>query len=427
MDDAHKLEKEISRLKSAVEELSVLNELALAVGASTDVHQVLDTIVQKAVKAVRAEQGSLLLVTQKQDKPLQTLIRKEDFSGTMSTYRVGSHITGWVLKNRSALRIENLARDERFHCTEEECRALRSVLCVPVWQQAKIIGVLMVTNKKTGEPFNDSDLRLLSIIAAQSGQLIRNARLVEETVEKKRLQHELDLAHKIQLSLLPARDPRLAGLDIASYFSPADAVSGDYYDYIPIDENKLAIVIADVSGHGASSALMMTLLKGVVHSLSIESGLTSQWMRRINHIISGIIPDEIFITMQLLLFDSHSKSLTLCNAGHNPPLYFSSKTQKCSTLELPGCALNVLPDFDYGIKELPLNQGDFILVYTDGITEAFNKNNEEFGQQQLMKIISQKEISSSYEMIERIKTTVYNFMDGSSQVDDMACVGVKIL
>lgn len=427
MNDAHKLEKEISRLKSAIEELSVLNELALAVGASTDVHQVLDTIVQKAVKAVRAEQGSLMLVTQKQDNPLQTLIRKEDFSGTMPAYRVGSNITGWVLKNRSALRIEDLAKDARFRCTEEECRALRSVLCVPVWQQAKIIGVLMVTNKKTGEPFSDGDLRLLSIIAAQSGQLIRNARLQEEAVEKKRLQHELDLARNIQQSLLPAKDPRLKGLDITGYFSPADAVSGDYYDYITLDEHRLAIVIADVSGHGPSAALVMTLLKGVVHSLAIESGPISHWMRGINRIISKIIPDEVFITMQLLLFDIPQKRLTFCNAGHNPPLYYNSASQECSPLELPGCALNVLPDFDYGIKEIPLNRGDFIFIYTDGLAEAFNKNNEEFGQQRVMEIISQNGTTSSQKMMEHIRTAVFTFMAGNRQADDMACVGVKIL
>ena len=417
----------MARLKSAVQELSVLNELALAVGASTDVHQVLDTIVQKAVKAVQAEQGSLMLVTEQKDKPLKTLIRQDNLSGSIPAYRVGMNITGWVLKNRTALRIDNLEKDERFRCTPEEYQALHSVLCVPVWQQAKIIGVLMVTNKKTGEPFSDGDLRLLSIIAAQSGQLIRNARLQEENLEKRRLQHELDLARRIQLSLLPEKDPCLPGLDIASYFRPADEVSGDYYDYIQPNKNSLALVIADVSGHGASAALMTALLKGVVHSLTVESELSAQWMRRINRIIGGIIPDDVFITMQLLLFDNLSKQMTICNAGHNPPLLYNGKSQTCIPLEVPGCALNVLPDFDFTIKEYPLEKNDFILIYTDGITEAFNNNDEEFGLERLKKTVQQNVGQSCGEILSKIKTQVHNFTQDKKQGDDMALVGIKIL
>ncbi len=125
--------------------------------------------------------------------------------------------------------MDHLAEDERFKTTLKEQEDIRSILCVPIWLKAKIIGVLMVTNKKTETPFTPNDLRLLSIIAAQSGQLIRNSRLQTEAHEKRRLENELDLARKMQQSLLPEKDPQSPGMDVASYFLPADAVGGNCF------------------------------------------------------------------------------------------------------------------------------------------------------------------------------------------------------
>jgi len=208
MSKIDELEQQIERLKSSVEELILLNDLALAASSSLDVDQMLDPIVQKSIKAIKAEQGSILLVTEKQDDPLKTLIRHQDFSGSMQSYKIGTHVTGWVLKYRKPLMIENLAEDERFHVTEQEAKDIHSVLWLPILSQAKIIGILVMTNKKTGEPFSNNDLRLLSIIAAQSGQLIRNSQLQQEAIDKKRLEQELILAQNIQRVCFLRRIPK---------------------------------------------------------------------------------------------------------------------------------------------------------------------------------------------------------------------------
>ena len=148
MQPTHHLEKEIQRLKVAVEELSVLNDLAIAASSSMEVEQMLDIIMQKSIKAVKAEQGSISLVNEQENEPLQTLVRQIDRTQDSMTYRVGTSITGYVLKHGQPLNIENLAKDDRFVVSEQEKREIRSVLCVPILSQARIMGILMMINKK---------------------------------------------------------------------------------------------------------------------------------------------------------------------------------------------------------------------------------------------------------------------------------------
>ena len=178
------LEEEIKRLKSAVEELRVLNEIAVSAGRATNVDEMLNLVVQKSTKAINAEQGSILLVTSNKKDPFTTIIRQDDTSSLKHSYHVGANITGWVLLNKKPLIIENLAADKRFYSTEDEKKDIHSVLCVPIWFEGLITGIMMTINKKDQKPFSMSDLTLLSIISVQAGQLIKNLQLQQETFKK---------------------------------------------------------------------------------------------------------------------------------------------------------------------------------------------------------------------------------------------------
>ncbi len=189
------LEKEIQRLRAAVEELRVLNEIAVAARRATDIDHMLNIIVQKSIIALDAEQGSILLVTKNQNDPFTTFIRRNDSSKLQHKYHIGTNITGWVLLNKEPLIIEDLATDKRFLATEEEKKDIHSVLCVPMWFEGNIMGIMMVVNKKNKKHFQDNDLTLLSIISVQASQLIKNLQLQEETFQKKKEAeklHELD-------------------------------------------------------------------------------------------------------------------------------------------------------------------------------------------------------------------------------------------
>ena len=426
MQTNEQLKQEINRLKSAVEELRVLNELALAAGSAVDEEQMLDTIVKKSAKAVKAEQGAILLVTDQKDDPLKTLIRRNDVTSPIQAYRVGTHITGWVLKNQKPLIIDNLSTDERFNTTEEDRMGIRTVLAVPILHRSKIIGILMVTNKRTDTPFDPEDLRLLSIISAQSGQLIRNSQLQNEALEKKRIEHELDLAQKMQLSLLPQKDPKINGLDIASYFNPTDAVGGDYYDYFDLGDGRFSLVIADVCGHGPAAALMMTMIKGVIHSIKMEQTTTDKVLQKLNRIVNSIIPGEIFITMQFLVFNMNKKVLEFSNAGHNPLLFFNNSKRIIEEVRLSGTSINIMPDGIFNLQEIQLNSGDIILVYTDGITEGTNEKMEMFKIDGIKQALEKSFEDDAFQIVERIKAQFDLFIGNTRQEDDVALIVVKV-
>ena len=178
------LENEIKRLKTSVEELRLLNEIAVSASKETDVDRMLNVIVKKSIKALDAEQSLILLVTKNQKDPFKTIIRQDDRSSLKRSYHVGENITGWVLLNKTSLIIENLSTDKRFHSTEEERRDIHSVLCVPIWFEGNIIGIMMAINKKNRKHFSQNDLTLFSIISVQAGQLIKNLQLQRETFLK---------------------------------------------------------------------------------------------------------------------------------------------------------------------------------------------------------------------------------------------------
>ncbi len=189
------LEAEILRLRAAVGELKILNEIAVSSGKATKIDQILQLIVGKSITAVEAEQGSILLVTSNDREPFKTIIRQDDTSSLKHNYHIGASITGWVLINKESLIIENLRKDKRFEPSEEEMKDIQSVLCVPIWFEGKIIGIMMLINKKNQSSFSQNDLTLISIISVQAGQLINNLRLQKETLQKEKeteTLHELD-------------------------------------------------------------------------------------------------------------------------------------------------------------------------------------------------------------------------------------------
>ena len=426
MGTPEQLKKEVQRLKIAVEELTVLNDLAIAASSSMEVDQMLDIIIQKSIKAVRAEQGSISLLTEEKDKPFKTLVRYVDRTNHLMTYKVGTHITGWVLKYQEPLVIENLAKDERFHASEQERKEIRSVLCVPIRWAAKIIGILMMINKKSKEPFSADDLRLLSIIAAQSGQLIRNSQLQEDTMKKKRMEQELELARRIQMDLLPKVEQMPSDLDIASYCNPAEEVGGDYFDYFLLGDKQIGVVIADVSGHGASAAMMMTMVKGILHSIALRFTSADQALLEINSLIIRIVPKGIFITMMFLVFDLEKNVLRVSNAGHNPLLFFDNQAKSCQKVEFKGIALNLTPKATYIVKEIMLKPNDVVFIYTDGVTEAVNEKMEMFEENRLIKGIEEVAKKPAAAIVEHLKTKLNDFTGRRLQEDDIVMLALKI-
>jgi signal transduction histidine kinase/DNA-binding response OmpR family regulator len=184
IEENEQLKLQLEHYKSAVNELQILNEIAIAAGNSQSTDQTLNIIVQKILRAVNAEQSSIMLLTDDQNDTFKTFLRKEDFSTLKPHYRINTSISGWVLKNEESLLIKNLAKDERFYSTDGEKRDIKSILCTPIWFEGKIIGVMTMVNKKDKTEFTENDLSLVSILSIQVGQLIKNSQLQQEYFQK---------------------------------------------------------------------------------------------------------------------------------------------------------------------------------------------------------------------------------------------------
>jgi sigma-B regulation protein RsbU (phosphoserine phosphatase) len=422
---AEGLKEENQRLRRAVEELSILNEIGLAISSTLGVEKITELIVKKCTKHIRAEQGSIWLLSEG-DKatPLKTFVRimNSTFSGV--PYHFGMSLTGWMLKNQEPLLINELAKDERFKGIERESEKIRSLLAVPLKLKNKMIGVLCLFNKKEGSDFTPDDQRLLSIIAIQSAQTIENARLYEEERKLLALEEDLRIAREIQQSLLPKSDPEIQGMEITGLSLPAKQVGGDYYDFIQIDEDHLGLAIADVSGKGTPAALLMANLQACLRGQAVINRSVKDTVTKANFMLSRFMDAGKFVTLFYGILDLKEKSFTYTNAGHNFPLYLQSGGD-LRTLEKGGLILGISDRSEYEEETVQLKPGDLMLLYTDGITEATNEKEEMFEEKRLLKLLREHQTIPVQNLSQKIVDSVIAFQGAHPQEDDITLVLLK--
>ncbi len=257
--------------------------------------------------------------------------------------------------------------------------------------------------------------------------------LLRESAEKERLQEELRIARNIQMSLLPKDQIHMPGLSIAALCLPATEVGGDYYDFIALDDDRLALLIADVSGKGTSAALYMAELKGLVLSLSRIYHSPRKLLVEANKILAATLDSRSFITMAYAVIDMKTRSMTFARAGHNPIFHVSSNGHPRHTSVLApegmGLALDRGKLFEQVLREdaVEFKPGDLFLFFTDGISEAMNTRAELFGETRIREIIEQNSDLEPEELREKLVDEVFDFAGGALQHDDMTMVLVKVL
>jgi len=419
-----RLETENLRLRRAVEELSVLNDVASAISSLSSLDEVINLIVKKCVKHLKVAQGAVsLFETRDADAPLKTVVRKVRSSYEAIPLRLGVQITGWMMKHQEPLVIQDLASDSRF-TLQDPSVAIRSILCVPLRLKGRMIGVAAAFNKQGNEPFSEADQRLLTIISAQSAQVVENARLAEEEAELGRLEQELDVARDIQIKLLPANAPTLAGFDIAGRSLAARQVGGDYYDFLEAGENKLGVCLGDVSGKGISSALLVAGVQAVIRSQNLTEAPLAVRLSRANQVLHASSDSDKFATFFYAQVDAAARRLEYSNAGHNPPVLFSDGEEP-RLLEAGGPVLGILPGLPYEEASVDLKPGDLLLIYSDGFSEAMNLRLEEYGEERLHALAGSLREEPAETVIDRIIADVADFTGEAQQSDDMTIVVVR--
>jgi sigma-B regulation protein RsbU (phosphoserine phosphatase) len=423
--DIDRIEKENVRLKTAVEELSILNDIATAVSSASSLEQTIELIVHKCIKHLKVEQATItLLDTKRGETPFRTIIRGVDTSNEFLPYRLDAELTGWMLKNQKPLMVNDLTCDARFSTKDQGTCVIRSVLSVPLLIKGRMIGLLNVFNKRPEKGFTDTDARLLGIIATQSAQVIEHARLFAEEETLKLMQEEMKLAYKIQMDLLPKEPPNFAGFDIAGVSIPAKAVGGDYFDFVRVNDDILAFCLGDVSGKGMPAALLMANLQATLRSQIITGASPKECLARANNLIYKSTDDDKFATLFYGTIDRRSHEIAYANAGHNYPLLLKAG-EKPTRLEAGGLMLGCLESFQYTESAVPLRAGDSLLVYSDGITESIDANDEEYGEDRLAALFLKYGSDSAQRLIDEIVSAVRTHAGETSQRDDMTLLVIR--
>jgi sigma-B regulation protein RsbU (phosphoserine phosphatase) len=254
---------------------------------------------------------------------------------------------------------------------------------------------------------------------------IENARLFNETLEKQRLEKDLETARNIQKNLLPKKIPELSNLEIAAYNMSAKMVGGDYYDVVKLEEDKLLIAVADVSGKGVPAALLMANLQAFLKSICKQKLSLSEATNLMNDLVAENTTMGSFITFFWGILHNKEKKFTYVNAGHNPPLHvYKGKINK---FKKGGMILGVLPTtIPYISETIQLESGDAVVLFTDGITEAMNKNGEEFSDEKLERLVLERYNETPEQILNKIKACVEEFTLGAEQSDDITCLVLKV-
>jgi sigma-B regulation protein RsbU (phosphoserine phosphatase) len=423
--DINELLDENERLKKSVDELSMLNEFARIISSTMSLDKILEKVVTAAIKAINVEQGTIhLLERPESEDPFKTLVRKADETDPEDKYRLDVELSGWMIKHRKPLLINDFSKEKAFKHRAAEEPKIRSVLVVPLLCKGNLIGVINLFNKKDPGGFTIDDQRLLSIIASQSAQIIENARLYEEEKQLRQFEQDLEMARSIQNRLLPKASPAIDGFDIAGVSYTAREVGGDYFDFIDLGAGRWGIALGDVSGKGIAAALLMSNLQATLRNQVLSSASLVECMAKTNQFLYLNTESTQFATLFCGVLNSHSKVFDYVNAGHNYPFYLNAQGE-FAALAVGGLVLGMVPQFAYERGTVQFQPGEVMVIYSDGVTEAGDKLENFFGEPRLQELIYSHRKLPAAEIISKICAAVKEFTGPSRQDDDITLVVVK--
>lgn len=405
--------------------LKAILEITRALGRELAVEQVLPKVLTTLFNIFpHADQGFGLLQDQDSErlKVKASLSRGPNISEAVA---VSMTVVRHVMKTGESILSENVTADSRFNRSVAFTRMqIKSMMCVPlVDEEDKAIGVIQIVTQDAEREFNGDDLDLLESLASQASLTLQNARLHEEAVERRALERDLEFATQVQMGFLPKSRPKLAPYTFCDYYEAAQGVGGDYFDYIQLPDGRLAVTIGDVAGKGMPAALLMARLYSATRYQLLSCPRPGQAVSNLNADIASSGLGHRFITFLTIVIEPVQHTLTIVNAGHLTPLLRKANGEvRAIGKEQSGLPLGILGDSTYNEFTVPIEAGDLMVTFTDGITEAMNDNDKIYGRQRLEAVLKEP-LSRIDDVIKRIVTDVEEFDPQGNSRDDICLVG----
>ncbi|MGD0893033.1 MAG: SpoIIE family protein phosphatase [Terracidiphilus sp.] len=339
---------------------------------------------------------------------------------------MGEGLVGACIRDNQVLLVNNAAEESRLLRRVDAASGYRTeqVLCVPLRAEGKVIGALQLLNKPTG--FTETDAGLLGLLAHFAASAIDSEQLRQEAEEARLIKRELDLAHKVQVHMLPDRPTGLDRLECVGFCRPARSIGGDYYDLIPFSDGQFALTLGDVAGKGIPAAVMMASIQTLLHSL-IKRGVNdlAAVLTTLNDTLFETSDPERYSTLLCGVISSDRKLFSYANAGHVPPLLIHADGRLERLVEA-NCPVAMLPSMSYHQATAALEPGDTLVIVSDGIVEAFNLEGDLWDEEEIDRVLLANREAPLQRLPELLCAAVDNFAAGAEQHDDMTVVAVRI-
>jgi len=396
----------------------MLNDVHQTLARSTSLDELFETILSRAFELLGPEEA--VIVLRDADGGYRRAARRAA-PGYEEEHLLSETLVREVVEKGLAALVLDVQQDERFAEAQSiVASGVRSLIAAPLADTDGSMGMIALNSRLHRHQFTEEDMALLTSVAAAAALRIRNLALAEEAAERRRLEHEVGLARQIQISLLPAQMPQLEGYDIHGGTAPSQGVSGDFYEIVPRDK-ECVLLVADVSGKGIGASLLTASLEALLVG-PLEAGLASDEIcQRVSGRLFARTPPAKYATALLAILDPATGHLSYTNAGHNPGLVIApdGATRR---LEACGMPIGLVAGSEYSKEELDLGPGDLLVLYSDGITEAENPEEAEFGLERLRLVCVEHQAAPLDDLVAEIDRALTDFVRGVPFADDRTLV-----
>lgn len=411
--------KNIDKVKTI--RLSVIQDTKDIINSILDLDTLLAVLIEFILTISGSQMGSIMLIDN--DK-LTTMVHHNFPQKVSDTFSLkdGKTISSYTEEQKKPIYLENFMFNDGV-LSQNAKITIDSYLCLPLLVKDKLIGIINIIHKKKKRiPLNKDDIDTLETICGLSATAIENSILYQQTLKQEKINQELKVAHEIQSNLLPKRIPQIENYTFGAISVPARAIGGDYYDIIQLSPKHIGIVVADVVGKGIPAALLMVMVKSIIHTKITSLFSPSQALNILNKTLIEDMSVEKYIPMFYGIINTEENTLTYTNAGHETPIYYESQDNKFLKLDTEGFPVAMDSDSRYEEKCISMGKNDYLVLFTDGIIESINQSGKFFGTNALKKILKDNHHLSTPLLVDKIYKEVLNFSTGAPQHDDLTLV-----
>ncbi len=415
-----------SQFTSRTELLGLISKVGIALLSSSGLDDTLNQVASLVFEAVPAERCVIMLRDESVEGGMKIVVaRVRGKDEKLEEVRISRTVMDEVMKNGKSVLTSDAQHDPRFASQTMALLGIRSVLAVPLSvDERDVFGIVYADSPTYEATFTEEHLNILTTLASVAAIRVENASLMEARFERERMERELELATEIQQRFQPSEAPKMEGYQLQGISFSCYEIGGDYYDFIKMHDGKMLIALGDVSGKGTAAALLMSSVHAAIHAQVAAKSPLDEMISSVNLYLAENTPANRFVTLFIAILDPLTGNLQYINAGHNPPLVgrINGDIEQLSSGGLP---LGLLPMADYEVGETKLNAGEAIIIYSDGVSEANNIREEEFGMDRLIDVVRRNLHGSAAGIRDKVESALSAFTQTAPANDDITLVIVK--